>query len=92
MSKVFVEYRVEESSREQYMRMIRERPGRFGEWELFEGADQRGLFVEIWHGLSRQQYERMKEDRTEGKAPLPWDRFVSGGPGKLHIWQFDKVR
>lgn len=76
--------------------------------ELYEGSDQPGLFVEIWNGLSKEQYIQLKQAR--GKQGLKedetalnnnpfgnteWyrlDEWIKGGSEKVHIWHFEKVK
>jgi len=96
MFKVFVEYAIKPGERDSYliyMRELRQREGR--RLELLEGTDQPGLFVEIWHGISYEEYESLKQDRfqptdTAGGKVL-WDQWIEGGMRKLHMWHFTQV-
>jgi hypothetical protein len=90
--KVFVEYTILEEKRTsylQYMQYMIEQTG----LELFEGTDQKGLFVEIWSDVSYSEYESLKKERLEPWESSIWQPFAaltSGGLNKLHIWHFSK--
>lgn len=92
MNVVFVEYRVAEASRDAYLRLMKEAKRAYG-LTLYEGAEQPGLFVEIWSDPGRQAYEDMRRDRL-GEAKGLWgdvQRLIVGGAAKTHIWMFQKV-
>jgi hypothetical protein len=90
MLKVFVEYRIVEESRSNYIHYMQKVIKQIG-LELFEGTDQPGLFVEIWSNVPYDAYERLKEERLapkEGSIWLPLSSMMDGGITKLHIWHF----
>lgn len=71
--------------------------------DVYEGAEQPGLFVEIWNGLSDEAYAAMKAARTgtitpglpdeteEGRLWRRIDPWIAGGRGKVHIWKFTRI-
>ncbi|WP_409342257.1 hypothetical protein [Paenibacillus sp. MBLB4367] len=92
MITVFAEYRVKDSERDSYLEWItpiREQAG----FELYEGTDQKSLFVEIWTVADEEAYRQLKSDRAEadGSAWRRLDDFVEGGIAKAHVWAFRKV-
>ncbi|PZE21264.1 hypothetical protein CBW46_007790 [Paenibacillus xerothermodurans] len=102
---VFVEYQILPQHTPAYSEWLAEVRAKHAELEVYEGADQPGLFVEIWHGLSRDEYDRLKQERlTEAagsaglglpSASFSWrelHQWVSGGAQKIHIWYFEKVK
>jgi len=93
MSVVFVEYRVAEEHRHAYMRLMEEAKRRGG-FEFYEGAEQPGLFVEIWPDMSAAAYEEMKRERLGEPSGLWGDvqQMIVGGTDKTHIWRFEKVK
>lgn len=107
MSKVFVEYQILPAYTSNYSDWMAEVRAQYVDLELYEGSDQPGLFVEIWNGLSKEQYLLLKQARREqeqedGAASqnnpfkdTPWfrlDEWVKGGREKVHIWHFEKVK
>lgn len=96
MSKVFVEYAINPEYRESFLIYMQERQEREGRLEVLEGTDQPGLFVEIWHDMSREAYNRLKEERFQQDSgttgsEAAWDKWVKGGLSKLHIWHFTPI-
>lgn len=73
--------------------------------EVYEGTEQPNLFVEIWSGLSDEEYAALKTARigggggeaSDGPADGRLDgwrtmeRWVVGGRGKIHMWQFKPI-
>ena len=108
MSKVFVEYQILPQHRSVYSVWIKDIIDRNPELELLEGVDQPGLFIEVWNGLTRETFERMKKIRkhhedlpiNESKEAadytnIDWLRlneWIQGGASKINIWHFNKVR
>ncbi|WJH32223.1 hypothetical protein N6H14_17455 [Paenibacillus sp. CC-CFT747] len=93
MNKVFVEYRIDGEAREDYLQFMQSM-GEGARFELYEGSDQPNLFVELWSGLDKESYLRLKEERLNDETG-PWAKLngmVSGGKDKVHIWHFQKVR
>lgn len=100
---VFVEYRIEQEFRTDYLTWTADLKQKFEQVNIYEGAEQPDLFVEIWEGLSDAAYTAMKTDRTgtiktvtpdEAADKLLWRRmepWIAGGRAKLHIWRFNKV-
>jgi hypothetical protein len=93
MYKVFVEYAIIPEMRQVYLDYMQELCLREGRLELFEGSDQPGLFVEIWHDVSYEFYTLLKQERLNfaSSDSTPWEEWVQGGKKKLHIWHFSKV-
>ncbi|CAG7649609.1 hypothetical protein ACFQI7_26340 [Paenibacillus allorhizosphaerae] len=96
---VFVEYKIDAEHREAYVAWMRGMQASYPQVEWYEGTEQPGLFVEIWHGLSGEQYRAMREARRNRDDPQQvwqaWDAmipWVPGGKDKIHIWQFEKVK
>ncbi|PZD94377.1 hypothetical protein DNH61_18420 [Paenibacillus sambharensis] len=85
----FVEYRVALEFRGAYvewMERIRESDNSF---ILYEGTDQPGLFVEVWHADSLERGKALKEERCSESSP--WAgmfKYVQGGKDKIHAWVF----
>ncbi|MGG1553336.1 MULTISPECIES: hypothetical protein [Paenibacillus] len=95
MSKVFVEYAINADFMETYLIYMREWQAREGRLQVMEGTDQQGLFVEIWDGVTFEEYGRMKEERLRaaesGKGEAAWEQWVRGGLAKLHMWHFTGI-
>src|SRR6478609_9014085 len=94
MSKVFVEYAIVPEFRNSFLIYMQRLQQREGLLELLEGTDQEGLFVEIWHDVSYEDYVKMKQERlveraNEGKGD--WEQWIKGGIQKLHMWHFSTV-
>lgn len=96
---VFVEYRIAEDCRDLYLKWSEGIKRQHQQLELYEGTDQPNLFVEIWNGLSEEEYHSMKQERTgsgvsgeENDLWKPLDAWITGGRSKLHIWHFKKVK
>lgn len=96
---VFVEYKIEEGFRDSYLEWMEGIKRLHPQLEVYEGTDQSNLFVEIWSGLSEEEYRSLKELRTGNSKAVedsnPWspqDEWVPGGRAKIHIWQFKKVK
>lgn len=91
---VFAEYRIVSEKRESYLHFMREVVSRYPETEWYEGTDQPDLFVEVWRGMGKRDYERWKaarlDPRNEEWSPL--HAMIPGGTAKLHIWHFSAVR
>lgn len=91
---VFIEYKIEESMRDQYLRLLAEMPDRIGEkgareYRCWEGYDQPGLYVEAFHVESVEQYEAIKAWRL---ADHDFCACIAGGAAKLHVWAFQPVQ
>lgn len=95
MSIVFVEYAIKPAFRDSFLIYMQEWQRREGRLELLEGTDQEGLFVEIWHGITYEEYISLKYERLHGSENAShqahWDEWINGGLRKLHIWHFTKV-
>ncbi|TDF98649.1 hypothetical protein [Paenibacillus piri] len=107
MHKTFIEYQIFTEYKAVYSNWMERVRAAYPELELYEGADQPGLFVEVWSGLSRQEYELLKAVRLQSERPanessdrlnfdntdwLQLNQWVPGGAAKIHIWYFEKVR
>lgn len=91
--KVFIEYKVRSEYKQQYVKFMGEIQAKFSHVELFEGTDQPGLFVEIWHDCSFHEYEKIKNDRITQPTPEwePLNTYIEGGKDKQHMWHFKLV-
>ncbi|CAG7639016.1 hypothetical protein PAESOLCIP111_04001 [Paenibacillus solanacearum] len=96
---VFVEYKIGAEHREAYVSWMRGMQAAHPQMEWYEGTEQPGLFVEIWHGLRGEPYRAMQAARRGEEVRQPewqgWDAmvpWVPGGKDKIHIWQFEKVK
>lgn len=90
MEKVFVEYAITDEAINEYEAYMESIRAFHADWDWFEGTDQPGLYVEIWHGVGYAEYEAMKRRRTD-PADEEWGRldlWVRGGLAKLHLWHF----
>ncbi len=65
----FVEYRIEKEYRTSYLTWAAVLKQQFEQMDVYEGAEQPGLFVEIWNGLSDEAYAAMKAARTGTITP-----------------------
>ncbi|WP_282940434.1 hypothetical protein [Paenibacillus sp. RC67] len=108
MSKVFVEYQILPAYTSNYSIWMAEVRAQYENVAFYEGSDQPGLFVEIWTGLSKEQYILLKQARRreaseEGQSAFmnnpfgqtEWnklDEWIKGGNEKVHIWHFEKVK
>jgi hypothetical protein len=108
MAIAFIEYKVLPEHRAAYSEWMKRVRADYPDLETYEGADQPGLFVELWSGMSREKFERLKAARlrsAEEHEPgagddgefdkIGWQQlhqWVPGGAAKLHIWLFEKVR
>jgi hypothetical protein len=87
---MFVEYKVDPEKRDQYLQWIRSMNRKEPRFELLEGSDQPHLFVEIWRGISFDEYVKLKQERL-GRFHSAWSamaEYVSGGADRIHIWHF----
>ncbi|WP_035100270.1 MFS transporter [Aneurinibacillus terranovensis] len=98
---VFVEYKVLEEKRTEYMEQmesLRHAMEKIGvdDFQVYEGVDQPGLFVEMFHVPTVESYRKLKRKRCEeppGKSGF-WQMinpYVSGGTEKIHMWAFAPV-
>ncbi|KRF09701.1 hypothetical protein ASG89_15935 [Paenibacillus sp. Soil766] len=93
MSKVFVEYAINPEFRASFLIYMQGQQLREGHLELLEGTDQDGLYVEIWHDVTYEEYLIMKEERLNVERMGDgqhgdWERWIKGGISKLHMWHF----
>ncbi|WNR45598.1 hypothetical protein [Paenibacillus roseipurpureus] len=95
MSKVFVEYAIIPEFRDSFLIYMQQLLQREGRLELLEGTDQEGLFVEIWHEITYEDYVKIKQERLQENADNGggnWEQWVKGGKAKLHMWHFSSVK
>ncbi|RIX53057.1 hypothetical protein D3P08_10435 [Paenibacillus nanensis] len=89
----FAEYKIMPGEIENYRMKVEElRKAEARSFQLYEGTDQPGLFVEIWHADNEEEAERVKEERLDERSP--WSalsQWISGGTAKLHVWTFKPV-
>jgi hypothetical protein len=92
MGTLFLEYKIKENRREDYLSWIRNRRSEYG-FELLEGSDQSGIFVELWRLVEHAETEKWMALRLNPADPVwsPLHSCVEGGSSKIHIWHFQKV-
>ncbi|MFC3770273.1 hypothetical protein [Paenibacillus sp. GCM10012303] len=93
MDIIFIEYKVFPDKRDAYMSWIKSAADGDVRFELYEGSDQPGLFVEQWRGFDEDGYRSFKIRRLETGDPS-WSGladFVPGGLAKVHIWHFRRT-
>lgn len=91
--KIFVEYTIRKENRQDYLIFINKVIKNNPNLEVYEGTDQKNLFVEIWSDCDLELYEAMKNER-KNKDFSQWNdlsSYVEGGKEKLHIWHFTKL-
>ncbi|MDR6554083.1 hypothetical protein [Paenibacillus qinlingensis] len=96
MSKVFVEYAIKSEYRASFLIYMQGLQRREGRLELLTGTDQEGLFVEIWHDVTYEDYLSMKKvrlnvERLRDEQHGDWEQWIKGGIQKLHMWHFSSV-
>lgn len=97
MSKVFVEYAIKSEFRASFLIYMQGQRLREGRLELLEGTDQEGLYVEIWHDVTYDEYLSMKEKRLNVELLRngqhgDWEQWIQGGIQKLHMWHFSPAK
>lgn len=89
----FAEYRIQPEHRLKYLEMaaeLQKDESRSIQW--YEGTDQPGLFVEVWHAQTEEEAEQIKEERCSERSS--WgelSQWIIGGKAKLHVWTFKPV-
>lgn len=95
MSLVFVEYKIIEAKRTLYVNKINAIMEKYKPYvQVLEGADQPGLFVELWSDMTLEQYEKWKQERLNGSMSI-WNEIhacIQGGQEKVHIWRFTPLK
>lgn len=99
---VFVEYKVIEEKKDEYLRKIRDLElvmNKIGakDFQVFEGADQPHLFVEMFQVAKMESYYKLKRKRCQEEAEegVFWQAInncVEGGKEKIHMWAFLPVK
>ena len=97
MSKVFVEYAIKPEFRASFLIYMQGKQLREGRLELLEGTDQEGLYVEIWHDVTYEEYLSMKGERLNVEGIQDgqcgdWEQWIKGGIQKLHMWHFSQIK
>ncbi|GEK60208.1 hypothetical protein CHL76_16020 [Marinococcus halophilus] len=94
---VFMEYRVLEEKRAEFLRTMEEISSamlkkQVNDYEWFESVDQGALFVEMFSVNTLEQYNVLRTERTEKSDSVfgRLDEFVPGGIKKVHCWCFKK--
>ncbi|WP_438446431.1 hypothetical protein [Gorillibacterium sp. sgz5001074] len=92
MGTLFLEYKIDEASRQPYLTWARDKRLQYG-FELMEGTGQPGLFVELWRPVGAEEGAEWRKRRLEPGHPdwSPLHQFVEGGAAKLHIWHFEMI-
>jgi hypothetical protein len=96
--KIFMEYKISEEYQESYLRllpMIRERMLQLeaGEYKVYTGLGQPGLYVEECIVNSTETFETIKKARLL-LADAPFDKllkYIPGGAEKCHMWLFQPI-
>lgn len=93
MLTIFIEYKIREEKRADYLRQIAQMPHRLQKWDVrqyrcYEGADQPNLFVETFEVESAETYHQIKAWRL---ADGDFCHCVAGGAAKVHVWAFRPV-
>lgn len=92
MGTLFLEYKIEESRLGEYLSWIRQRQAEHG-FEVLEGSDQPGLYVELWRPVEHRDAELWRARRLDPADPV-WSLihgFAAGGASRIHIWHFRRV-
>jgi hypothetical protein len=90
MCVVFVEYQIQDEVRFSYlhyMQKLKEQTGLM----IYEGTDQKGLFVEIWSNIAFTDFLSFKQERLNPQGDSVWkplEPWIKGGLEKMHIWHF----
>lgn len=95
---VFVEYKVLEEKKEEYLRKVKDLEivlHKIGavDFKVYEGADQPNLFVEMFQVPEMSNYQKLKrkrvlEDAQEGVFWQAINNCVEGGKDKINMWAF----
>jgi hypothetical protein len=92
--KIFVEYTICKEYRHDYLQFISKVIKNNPNLEVYEGTDQKNLFVEIWSDCDLELYEAMKNER-KNKDFSKWNElssYIDGGKEKMNIWHFEKLQ
>ncbi len=94
MVKVFMEYKIIEEHRENYLQAMKKvaesmKEQQVSHFQYFEGADQPLLFVEMFDVDSMDEYERLKAWRCGEDSVI--SNWIQGGNGKIHMWAFKEI-
>ncbi|MBN6187896.1 MFS transporter [Aneurinibacillus sp. BA2021] len=98
---VFAEYKIQAEKRQDYLRkiddiaMAMQQIG-VDDFIVYEGVDQPGLFVEMFHVPTMDAYRKIKRKRCEDKAApgVFWQSIndcLEGGTDRLHMWAFAPI-
>jgi hypothetical protein len=89
MYKCFVEYRIEDRYLDDYYNWVKEKRKSAGQLTVYEGTDQKGLFVEVWDASTGQEAENIKKERCDERSSwYAMSGWVAGGAAKVHAWVF----
>ncbi|WP_017727542.1 hypothetical protein [Halalkalibacterium ligniniphilum] len=97
--KIFIEYWVKKEKRAMFFQLIpqlkeyHEDKWNINDFEIFEGTEQKNLFVEEFHIDNEEQYHEIKDDRLQENDPFfsTMHECIKGGKEKVNIWAFRKV-
>lgn len=88
----FAEYRIAEENRLPFLELTNKLLQHEMDMYLYEGTDQRNLFVEVWQAATSDEAEQIKEERCSERSS--WSEvssYIVGGRAKLHVWAFKPV-
>ncbi len=93
MLTVFIEYKVAEEKRREFLQRLSLMPQRLEAlgahgYRSYEGMDQPNLFVETFEVNTEEMYHQVKAWRL---ADQDFCACVSGGAAKVHVWAFRPV-
>ncbi|MBO8173377.1 MAG: MFS transporter [Bacillaceae bacterium] len=94
MIRVFVEYKIKQEKRQEYLGLIAQMKRELAKqgarhFELYEGTDQPDLFVEMFDVDTEAAYRQIKQSR---EAHPVLDHCVEGGKNKINIWAFRQIK
>jgi hypothetical protein len=87
---VFVEYQIQDDMRAFYLHYMQKLQDQT-RLIIYEGTDQKGLFVELWSDMAYTDFLSFKKERlnpSEDSVWAPLEPWISGGLEKMHIWHF----
>ncbi|OBR64389.1 hypothetical protein A7K91_12875 [Paenibacillus oryzae] len=88
----FAEYKIMPEHREPYLAFVNKLVEQESRVKVYEGSDQRELFVEIWTAQSQEEADAIKEERCGERSS--WhavSQWIAGGEAKLHVWTFKPI-
>jgi hypothetical protein len=99
MYRVFIEYKIDNLERTLFLSLLpaieqfhRKRWNIEG-YSVFEGTDQKNLFVEEFNVNNLGDFENIKHNRKncDSKLWLDFNKCILGSRKKINIWAFKKI-